>query len=373
MNIISHTLCFIVCHTSAAQHFAEFARILSENQISYTVITEEQQKPYFDAYNISTIPFSHDLDSVLSVCKNAQIIITDVGCSFHIALHEKLSESGHKNHFAYYDNPESFVPGNYSQVAQKVMQAASGVLFANETFVKECPFSLEGKALYGIGYYTWMKKKEIIRELREKIHENLKQRYLEAHYVYPQCKKVIVYFGGNNDVYYNLALPAMLSHFSKALSSLDLHDTLLILQQHPGTRNNPAARDRFLWDLTRQNLLENPNTPIFRISEESTDDLLLIADHVCYYQTSISPLFKGAGLSFFQIGHEPYKEAMVRYNTCPVVTSSEELIEFFRNPPQYDEISWVSALGANEDWHKNLLRFATLLKDPAVVSIAVKD
>ena len=70
-------------------------------------------------------------------CENATLVLTDCAAPFDIKLHQALKNK----HFAYYDNPEPFVPGDYSACAAEVMEIAEAVFFANENLAQEPIYS----------------------------------------------------------------------------------------------------------------------------------------------------------------------------------------------------------------------------------------
>jgi hypothetical protein len=84
-----------------------------------------------------------------------------VGDPFAITLHEKLEKKNPELlRLAYYDNPEPYVPGGYSETAAKVMQLAHRTLFANANLADQ-PHKQKG-----IGYYP-TEEAETLRRLRK--------------------------------------------------------------------------------------------------------------------------------------------------------------------------------------------------------------
>ncbi len=78
-----------------------------------------------------------------------------------IKIHEALSQHAvNVVRWAYYDNPETYVPGGYSAVAADVMSVADGVLFANSNLAHTKIYrepgqeiDLTNKHKVGVGYY----------------------------------------------------------------------------------------------------------------------------------------------------------------------------------------------------------------------------
>ena len=145
----------------------------------------------------------------LSPHSAASFVLTDVGHAFDIKIQKSLTIHATKTpHLAYYDNPESLVPGGYSYTAAEVMLAAEGVLFANATLSEAKIYNEVGKEVdfgsrkrMGIGYYPISQAKKIA-ERRELEHDKMQTQFLTKNKIEDKGQKVLVYFGGNNDEYF---------------------------------------------------------------------------------------------------------------------------------------------------------------------------
>jgi hypothetical protein len=200
-----------------------------------------------------------------------------------------------------------------------------------------------------------MIKATTLRSNREIHHEEKKHIYLEKLGLSSQIKKVILYLGGNNATYYDEAFPAFLRIFEESSQETDFSDTLLILAQHPVPKKSPTAKDFLLFSEKAESFASNPKAPILHRALETSDELLLIADRVCYYQTSISPLLWAGGVPFFQIGHAPYLELLVSTGKCLAVTSTEELMPALAKEVILPSESDFALFGTYPDFEKHLL------------------
>jgi hypothetical protein len=357
---IATLVTFLVCHIGPAEHFAYFAKVLSDSSIPIRIISGENEERVFSSKGIPTIPYKDDLEYLALLCQDASCIITDVGFEKHEKLHRRFS--AHPRHFAYYDNPESFVPGGYSETAAKIIKTASGILFANADFATHpicfpegIPIPYEGKNIHGIGFYPWMIKAKTLRSERGSLYEGKKDEYLAKLRLRDRIKKVILYLGGNNAAYYDQAFPAFLEIFEAASYEIDFSDTLLVLAQHPVPKKSPTAKDFLLFSEKKGVLASNPKAPVLHRALDPTDELLLFAYYVCYYQTSISPLLWAAGVPFFQIGHAPYNELLITTGKCPAVTSSKELLPALQKEPTPPLEGDFALFGTRLDFENHLL------------------
>lgn len=134
------TICFIVCHGGPAEHFAAFVEGLSARGKRVEVYASGPAVKKLQERNIVHHPFWVDglsaeeqdvlAKQIAQTCRAASLVITDVGHPFDLKIHEALArEIIPIKHFAYYDNPEPYVPGGYSKIAAKVMLAADAVYF----------------------------------------------------------------------------------------------------------------------------------------------------------------------------------------------------------------------------------------------------
>jgi hypothetical protein len=233
-------VCFIVCDSRPATHFAAFAKsLLVGSNLRINIYASGSALEKFQTLNLSDdiCLFQFILNELnneeeeeelaiklIDSClmEGAQTIIVDIGNKFDIKLQEaynKLDLALHNIHFwCYYDNPEEYVPGGYSIRSEEMIKLSKNILFANINLVKRDSkiFSLpnimincNNKNIQGIGYYPT----DIAENLQKR--REIERKTLRAKYGWNNIKYLFVYFGGNNKIYYNQAFPAFLSFLSQ--------------------------------------------------------------------------------------------------------------------------------------------------------------
>lgn len=173
-------------------------------------------------------------------CAGATIILTDLGHKFDIALNEVFKqELPDIKRYVYYDNPEAYVPGGYSETAAKVMSHASKVIFSNQNLAKEPIFDapkheycLPQEKRIGLGYYP-VEHAAKLRLDREEKQSTLRKKVFEDLGIEDEAQKILVYFGGNNKEYFEKAFPAFLQFLNEA----SLNNMLILLQQYPSAKD----------------------------------------------------------------------------------------------------------------------------------------
>lgn len=259
---------FFVSHPGPREHFREFVRVLEEK--GYCAMIVERGEDW----------------------RKADIIVTDIGDPSIVGLHQEIGQE--RPHLAYYDNLEAFVPGGYSESVEIVAKEATGVIYANK--IGYCPVDKAYK----------------IRAKR-----GVNQR------------RTIVYFGGNNRVYFEEAFPA----FCKMLEGIDRSKYRIIHQQHPGAKGK---------GLDECALMERSNM--------SVEEAMVAADFAIYYQTSLAAQFALAGIPTIQAGHEVYEDVLVRNGLCETAHSAEELKRALENAKVSDESQLLEELGYRSNW-----------------------
>ncbi len=371
-SISAAAICFIACHTGAADHFSTFAEALAGKGYKIQIYATGPALKKFQDRNIEIVtPFSLENISkedaateLAKKCAGAAVVITDVGHVFDISLQKALQCQASKSlRLAYYDNPEAFVPGGYSSVAAKVMAAAQGVLFANANFVKtplyETPSQevcLAPEKRIGLGYYP-TSEAEKIGKRRRSDQSQIRAQFFTKHSLTDRGQKVLVYAGGNNDEYFSKAFPAFLTFLSEASLKEDLSHFVILLQQHPG-----AKEKNFDANLVQQWLeQQSPEAriPQFFISTFNSDDAQVAADGMLYYQTSMGPQFVLAGIPTIQTGHNTYEDILVKNGLCSTATDVDSLIRAFSRL-QEDALvesgneAIMQGLGICPDWASRL-------------------
>ncbi len=360
---------FISCHAGPADHFATFADDLVKKGYNVQIYATEPAFKKFQDRQMEAISFSlgniSEEDAAIALakkCAKANVIITDVGHVFDIALQKMLQiHAPSAFRFAYYDNPEAYVPGGYSLTAAKVMQAAQGVLFANANLVRTPIYQSPSEEVFltfekriGIGYYPLNQAKKM-RERREVDHDRIRCQLFSKYFLTDQGQTVLVYAGGNNDEYFSKAMPSFLQFLEEASRKQDLSHIVIVLQQHPGAKVKNL--DAILVQQWLERHSQEAGIPRFVISEMNSEDSQVVADGMLYYQTSMGPQFVLAGIPTIQVGHNTYEDVLVRNGLCSTATNADELTvalvglkEKIRVDP---EVIW-QGLGLHSDWAARL-------------------
>jgi len=350
------SICFITAHPNPANHFAEYVQVYEEKGIPYKVLAEKNVAYKFSKgrSNVVEMDFSLNEDGLIELLdkevQSQNIVITDIAGQCFAAFHKWLKEKHPSiKRAVYYDNPEKYVPGGYSEMADKVIEHAQLVIFANQSLVHKgiekevgAPIDLSEKDLIGIGYYPKTEANQIAA-LRN--HKDRRSKFFVQNRIEDRGQKIYVYVGGANEEYYERAFP----HFIKLVSEIKDDNAIWILQQHPRAKVD-GNRDA--------KLIKKSHLDQFIISEVSTPEALSIADGVFYYQTSMAAQFVFAGIPLIaQIGHEPYDDLLIRAG-YPFISNADE---FLHIPPPGNTVSLEKELGMDTNWKENLLNISMLL------------
>jgi len=357
------TIYFIACHGGPAAHFAEFASELRREGFSVELLATG---PAFDKLQssgaIELNPDRLDLNSpascrglaqkIAETIRDASAIVTDVGHPFLAAVQEETAHSAPSvKRFAYYDNPESFVPGGYSQTAAKVMALADKVLFSNR-HLAEAPlyqnpgvfFDLPLEKRVGLGYYP-LAQAHFLKGARSARKEIARRLFFQQKGLEDTGQKILLYLGGNNEVFFEKAFPAFL-HLLRE-SRLDPSRYLVVMQHHPGAKKREI--DTKL----------SGGYPLL-VSTVSSEEALLFADAALYYQTSMGPLLALAGIPAIQVGHETFPDILVRSKIAPSATTKQSFLSAVETAAaQEDSCKLLDDLGLCADWESRLLSALT--------------
>ncbi|CAF5184753.1 unnamed protein product, partial [Rotaria magnacalcarata] len=304
------------------------------------------------------------IDSCLK--EGARTIIVDIGNKFDVLLQINSSKNNLNTDkvrfWCYYDNPEPYVPGGYSLKAEETIKASQYILFANKNLAKitsiiyslpEKHIDLKDKTAEGIGYYPI-----------EEVEKLIEKRYLESDSLraengWTNVKYLFVYFGGNNDAYFDQAFPAFLSSLSQIDKNI-VKDIVFLLHQHPAAKEQ--NRDGIL---LREWLMQQNYIQAIISTLKTSDQAQIVADAALYYQTSMAPQFSLIGLPTVQVGHEVYHDVLVKFNLCYTTTNSNELAVALQNMKDKSQSSdkiqqhkglIYNAIGYTPDWPTNLYR-----------------
>jgi|GEM_PF-544980 len=368
---ITPAVCFVACHGGPADHFSTFAEDLVKKGHKVQIYAAGPAlKKFQDRHIEMVIPFSLENISeedvaieVAKECAEANVVITDVGHAFDVPLQKALvSHASKALRLAYYDNPESYVPGGYSSGAAKVMLAAQGVLFANANLAKAPIYQAPSEEVMlaperriGLGYYP-ISQAEKIAKRRTSDHELIRSQLFSKYALIDQGQKVLVYAGGNNDEYFTKAFPAFLQFLAEASQQADLSNVIVVLQQHPGAKEKNIDTK-----LVQQwiDQVGRVRVPQFFVSELNSDDAQVVADGMLYYQTSMGPQFVLAGIPTIQVGHNTYEDILVKNNLCSTATDAYGLLNAITHLQQgvkveSDHETIERGLGISSDWADNL-------------------
>ncbi|MBS0633983.1 MAG: hypothetical protein JSR37_00790 [Verrucomicrobia bacterium] len=310
-------ICYIACHGASSDHFATFIQNSVAEKVEIRVYaTSDMAKKFKSVTRIFT--FDEDAGAIAQECQEASLVITDVGHQFSAAIQKALELHAPKTRrFAYYDNPETYVPGGYSETAKSVMQAAQGVLFANANLATQTlfarpnePIDLSLQEKVCLGYYPLAQAERILEQ--RKNPAEIRAKFFETHQIIDTGQRIVVYFGGNNEEYFEKAFPAFVTLLDKSARA---ENDLFILQQHPAAKK----LNRDVEQLARLQKIK------VIVSTVGSDIVQVIADLALYYQTSMGPQFVLAGIPTSQIGHERYEDVLVRNSLINSITTPEEL------------------------------------------------
>ncbi len=347
-------ICYIACHGASSDHFATFIQSKASENVEIRVYAaQDMSKKFSEVKRIFALNNVDDSEAIAKECADASLVITDVGHLFSATIHRALEKHApNARRVAYYDNPESYVPGGYSETAKAVMQAAQVVLFANANLASETLYSSPAVAIdltaqkkIGLGYYP-LAQAELIAEQRTNRQADERAKFLDACQIKDIKQKICVYFGGNNEEYFEKVFPAFLTILDEAAGSEDLSQHLFVLQQHPAAKK--SNRDA-------QQLARLQHVKII-VSNVASDIAQIIADQALYYQTSMGPQFVLAHIPTSQVGHERYDDVLVRNNLIDSITTYQQLASTLTSS-QMQNIPrelLLSGLGISSEWPKNL-------------------
>ncbi|CAF1529466.1 unnamed protein product [Adineta steineri] len=252
-------ICFIVCDSGPAAHFAVFANQLSsKNEIQVSIYASgpalTKLKDSHLSNDIQLLPFTFD-DSdrnqqdivaiqLIDNCvkQNVRTIIVDIGNKFDAVFQTVLSKynlsSNTIHSWCYYDNTEPYVPGGYSIKTEGTIKISPFILFANMNLASidsniyslpEKKIDLTNKTKQSIGYYPVIEIEKLFQQ------RQIERDILRTQNNWNKFKYLFVYFGGNNDTYFDQAFPAFLSNLSQ-IENYFIQDILFLVHQHPAAK-----------------------------------------------------------------------------------------------------------------------------------------
>ena len=372
LSVILTKVFLISSHPAPAPQIGSLSEALKEEGIEYEILaTEEAYRSleklkypvnnfYLGEKPLASLP---DLEAekiaeeVADRCQEGHAVMTDVGSPITARIQRILAKKyPHITRIAYYENPESFVPGGYSEMAGRVLPYSQVVLFANANLANQPIYeqkpgsriNMLGKKCIGLGFSSLPQEVEKLKELRADASQR-RAAFLQNHGIQDRGQKIAIYFGGANEVYYEKAFPAFLEMLSKSTTP----DMTVFIQQHPRSVRE-GNRDGKLLEKTstKQQVV---------ISKAEFDEALAVADLALYYQTGANAKFVLSGIPTLQIGHETFSDILVKNGFCPSVTTAEQFEEVMKSNFKMvpDETKIYQLLGVQPDWKA---RFITALK-----------
>lgn len=335
---------FITLHSLPAEHFVCFENVYKDVLPTYMIFGDvakralKDRPPYFDLDSLDKTDMEAFADEVARICDCAQIIFVSIGhaSSGYIikALRETYGDT--KRLIVYYDNPEAFVPGGYSEVAEAAIAFGQPkeILFANKNLARadvEIFKGVEGVKKTGLGFYA-MEQVEALKAMR------VGKEKSEG--------RVFLYLGGSetNTEYMEKALPAFIEMLRGM--SFEEEPTTLYFRGHP--RSSGV-------DFAAVEAIAKPGLTVLKAPKDLLESLA-IADYALYYQTSLSPLLVLGGIQAIQVGHEVYRETLVDKRIIPVAKTFSELEEILKRAPDaYSERAIYDVIGYDPAWKENLL------------------
>lgn len=354
MSIPSALIYFIACHGGPAAHFSEFANELRRDGYQIEILAtgpalDKLRSLGAKEFNPDQLDINNPINQRILAEKVAcslgsgAAVITDVGHLLMANVQEAIAlRSPTIKRIAYYDNPEPFVPGGYSETAEKVMSCAQKVLFSNANLAKTPLYASPDKLIslpfenrIGLGYYP-VKAAAFLEAAREARHDIARRTFFQEHQISDKGQKILVYLGGNNDVYFEKAFPAFL-HLLKE-SNLSSSEYIVLMQHHPGDKKREID----------VNL--SGGYPIY-ISNTNSEEALILADAALYYQTSMGSQLVLAGIPAIQVGHDRYNDILVRNSLAATATTAEEFLHAVKacNKPMKNA-KLLNDLGISKDW-----------------------
>lgn len=336
--VIFASICFFALHGGPADHFATYGEALEKEERAVHYYAAGPAYKTLKNRAVEEIVFVVEADGADKVADQlikrcaepGSMLITDMGHPFSAKLQAAIKKQKPElTCIGYYDNPEPFVPGGYSHVVAQVCDHADWVLFANKALTATPIYKTPGEAIdlpfskrRGVGYYPLEKSEKIKRQRLEK-KDSSRKALFEHLQREDKGEKILVYAGGNNEVYFEKALPAFLSMICETIAQgHDLSDLIIVFQQHPGAKI--INRDLKLVDEKLGQIEEKVS---WIASPFSTDQAFNFADSIWYYQTSMSPLFALADIPAVQVGHEVYEDLLVRNQLCDVVYNKAHFLK----------------------------------------------
>ncbi len=350
-------ICFLACHPASTPFVQEAQSWCNNNSIQSEVYARDtayerlqgkvqELKSFAQSYSTETLDKLGDrvlheaaVEVAYSISKKFQAVICDVGSPFTSRVFEILSEKSPEIvRISFYDNPERYVPGGYSETAKKTLEKSHLILFANKNLSEgqilstpNTEIELDTIERAGIGFSTLPQQIKTIKEGREEEKRTLlRKEILDQHNIEDKGQKIAVYYGGANSEYYEKAFPAFLTIIEGLSneSNSKAFEYVFIIQQHPRAKSegiDAKKVEEMLMKYSSEN--EGKKIPHIVISQTDFNSATKVADLALYYQTGSNTLFPACGIPTVQVGHETFKDILTSNEYIPSATSASEFVK----------------------------------------------
>ncbi len=370
-------VCFITLHPSSVEHFIKLTEALDREKISWQIMAangsehrlKERKIPHYKMSVWTNKKSMKELSwkertaiakLTAKTCKKAKLIITDISESFIADVHHELALVSSAKRYVYYDNPEAYVPGEYSKVFEEVVKTRPyGVIFSNKHLSEETlygngkePLQMDRLDKLGLGLILMEDTERVIALSNNK--KALRQKLFEKLGIEDEKQKLLVYLGGCNSMYFCHAFPFFLRSIEDNLTYPFFDNVLLLLQQHPRAKQEGAID---LYEL----LARGFPFQVF-LSPIPTLEMMSCADLIYYYQSSLVPKLVLAKRPLVQVASEPLEDMSTRLHLVDSVMHAQDFIPYSLKAisTNYEEQSLKllqENLGYDENWSKTFSAF----------------
>ncbi len=336
-------ICLICAHPAPAAHFADFYHELKKD-FNWKFLARDKGLEVLQGRQVEALEALEALDigklsddEVIEICRLAKCILVDVGHPYSEQILRAFKEKApHIVRLAYYDNPEPYVGGGYSEMVEKALPLAQRVLYANKHLAKS-PNAI------GIGYSSLPAEIAKIEGL-PRAHE----------------KRTITYFGGANADYYERAFP----RFLEILGEAALSDMRVVIQRHPR-----ADKDKELFDAWKK---MHPNLDVTISDLKDSNQMLAKSDVALYHQTSANVKF-ACFVPTIQVADKIYPDCLVESGLALSALNLEQFLKAVdQNNYRPEREKIMGLVGYDQNWPaalKKVLLFENL--DQARVEVVV--
>jgi len=381
LSLGAEDVCFITLHSNASLHFAKLAQVLTREKISWQVMAGEASEAALKEAKVAHHKISvwtnkksmKELSPkereaiaklVVKTCKKAKVVVTDISEGLMVDIHKELASISSARRFVYYDNPEGYVPGEYSLYFEEVLRTEpQGVVFANKHLKEEDVYgghkqkmSLDSFQKVGLGLMLMDDAEKMLSLSHTK--QLIRQDLFEKLGIKDEKQKLLVYLGGCNTLYFYQAFPFFLRSIEENIGHSFFENALLLLQQHPRAKQEGSID---LYEL----LARGFPFQVF-LSPIPTLEMLSCADLVYYYQSSLIPKIALAKKPLVQVTPEPLEDMTTRLRLVDSVLDPKDFVPYSLKAlsTTYEQQSLKrlqEALGYDEKWETHFIDFVRSL------------